>query len=282
MATLTDPPVAGPMVPRRYRLLASTRETPDTVTIELEPLDDPLPEPRPGQFHMLWAFGVGEVPVSVSGDTRSDGALRHTIREMGPVTTALCGSRAGDVIGVRGPFGSTWGLDDAADRDVVVLAGGIGLAPLRTAVGRLLAERERYRRVAVLVGARSPADLVFTADLERWRARFDADVEVTVDHADPRWRGDVGVVTRLIPRATFEPERTVALVCGPEVMMRFAAEAFVDAGVARHHIRLAMERNMKCAIGHCGHCQLQDLFVCKDGSVLSYDRIAPLLGVREL
>lgn len=282
MAPLADPPLVGPMVPRRYRVRASTSETADTKTIELEPLDDPLRESAPGQFHMLWAFGVGEVPVSVSGDRRTDGVLLHTIRAMGPVTTALCGARPGDVIGVRGPFGSTWGLAEAADRDVVVLAGGIGLAPLRTAVGRLLAERERYRRVAVLVGARSPADLVFTADLERWRARFDADVEVTVDHADPRWRGEVGVVTRLIPRATFEPERTVALVCGPEVMMRFSAETLVAAGVAHDHIQLAMERNMKCAIGHCGHCQLQHLFICKDGSVLSYDRVAPLLGVREL
>ena len=279
---VADPAVAGPMVPARYRVRDSTPETADTTTIALEPLDEPLPDPAPGQFHMLWSFGIGEVPVSVSGDHRSDGALLHTIRSVGAVTAALCRSGPGDVIGLRGPFGSTWGLEDAAGHDVVVLAGGIGLAPLRTAVARLLAERDRYGRVTVLVGARSPADLVFTRDLERWRDRFDAEVEVTVDHADPGWSGDVGVVTRLIPRASFDPENTVALVCGPEVMMRFAAEALVDAGVAPERIRVAMERNMKCAIGHCGHCQLQHLFICKDGSVLPYARVAPLLGVREL
>lgn len=281
MATVAEP-AAGPMVPRRYRVRGSTVETADTTTIALEPLDDPLPEPAPGQFHMLWAYGVGEVPISVSGDRGSDGVLLHTIRSVGAVTAALCGAAPGAVIGLRGPFGSSWGLDDAAGRDVVVLAGGIGLAPLRTAVARLLAERDRYGRVAVLVGARSPADLVFTRDLERWRGRFDADVEITVDHADAGWHGDVGVVTRLLPRATFDPAGTVALVCGPEVMMRFASEALVDMGVERRRIRVAMERNMKCAIGHCGHCQLQHLFVCKDGSVLAYERVAPLLGVREL
>ena len=279
---LADPVAVGPMVPRRYRVRGSTPETADTVTIELEPLDDALSDPAPGQFHMLWAFGVGEVPVSVSGDRVSDGVLRHTIRSVGAVTAALCDSAPGDVIGLRGPFGSTWGIEEAAGRDVVVLAGGIGLAPLRTAVVRVLGERERYGRVVVLVGGRSPADLVFTRDLERWRARFDAHVQLTVDHADPGWRGDVGVVTRLIPRATFDAANTVALVCGPEVMMRFAAEALVDAGVAPARIQVAMERNMKCAIGHCGHCQLGPLFICKDGSVLAYERLAPLLGVREL
>jgi NAD(P)H-flavin reductase len=269
---LADATAADPMVPRRYRVRGSAPETADTVTIELEPLDDALADPVPGQFHMLWAFGVGEVPVSVSGDRASDGA----------VTAALCDTAPGDVIGVRGPFGSTWGLGEAVGRDVVVLAGGIGLAPLRTAVARVLAERERYGRVAVLVGARSPSDLVFTRDLDRWRDRSDAEVEITVDHAEPGWRGDVGVVTRLIKRATFDAPNTVALVCGPEVMMRFGAEALIDAGVAPSRIRIAMERNMKCAIGHCGHCQLGPLFICKDGSVLPYERLAPLLGVREL
>ena len=222
-ARAESPAVSGPMVPRRYRVRSCTAETANTVTIELEPLDHPLAEPAPGQFHMLWAFGVGEVPISISGDRHSDGVLRHTIRSIGAVTAALCSVEPGDVIGVRGPFGSTWGLESAVGHDVVVLAGGIGLAPLRTAVDRIFDQRDRYGRVAVLVGARSPADVVFARDLQRWRARFDAAVDVTVDRADPAWDGDVGVVTRFIPRATFDPKRTVALVCGPEVMMRQAA-----------------------------------------------------------
>lgn len=273
---------AAAMVPRRHRVRSRRRELADTVTLALDPMDGPAPRPTPGQFVMLSAFGVGEAPVSASGDPTRPGPLVHTIRAVGAVTRALTASRPGDVLGVRGPFGTDWGLDTMRGGDVVIVAGGIGLAPLRPAVHALLARRERYGRVALLVGARSPGTLLYARQLAAWGRRGDLHVEVTVDAASPGWDGHVGVVTELIPAAPFDPARAAALVCGPEVMMRFAAKALADRGVDPDRIRLSLERNMRCALGHCGHCQLGPVLVCRDGPVFGYERVAPLLAVREL
>lgn len=274
--------VAAPMVPRRHRVVSVVPETHDTVTLALEPLDAPLRPFGAGQFNMLWGFGTGEVPISVSGDPTVPGPLLHTIRAAGPATRALCATEPGATIGLRGPFGRGWEPASARGGDVVVLGGGIGIAPLRPLVHELLAERDAYGRVALLVGARSPAELLFPHDLERWRSRLDLDVWVTVDRADTGWRGDVGVVTHLLGRLPLDPARTTAFVCGPEVMMRFAAAGLADLGVAPGRIRLSLERNMKCAIAHCGHCQLGPVLVCREGPVLTYDRAGPLLAVPEL
>jgi NAD(P)H-flavin reductase len=174
-------------------------------------------------------------------------------------------------------------MAEAAGRDVVIMAGGLGLAPLRPAIYRLLAERARYGQVQVLYGARSPADILFRRELESWRRRLDVEIEVTVDHAAVSdWRGHVGVVTTLLGRAAFDPANTVALVCGPEIMMRFCAAALGDAGVKAEAIHLSMERNMKCAIGLCGHCQFGPVFICRDGPVFRYDQVAGLLRHKEL
>jgi NAD(P)H-flavin reductase len=226
---------------------------------------------------MLYAFGVGEVPISVSALPAV-----HTVRSVGAVSAAICAAPPGAQLGVRGPFGTAWPLDRAEGRDVVVVAGGIGLAPLRPVVHRLLAERERYGRVVVLYGGRSPAELLYPDEVARWRARFDSEVEVTVDTADAGWHGRVGVVTGLIPRATFDPARTIAMMCGPEVMMRFTALALRDRGVAARDMFVSLERSMKCAVGHCGHCQLAQVFVCRDGPVFRWDAVEPLLRVHEL
>lgn len=275
------PPVdAAPMLPRRFRVVAHRRETADTVTIALEPLDLEPVRFSPGQFDMLYVFGVGEAPISFSG-ARGD-RIEHTVREVGAVTRAICEARGGDVLGVRGPFGTGWGIEEAEGADIVIVGGGLGLAPLRPAIELILARRERYGRVSVLVGAHSPDSLLFRDDLATWRARFDVEVEVTVDVAGGGWRGDVGLVTELIPRAPFDPANTVAFVCGPEVMMRFVAAALVDRGVDADAVWISMERNMKCAIGHCGHCQFGANFVCKDGPVYPYGRLAPLLSLREV
>jgi NAD(P)H-flavin reductase len=276
-------PAEGPMVPVPFRVIRRTRETAATWTLELspEPADGPTGF-APGQFAMLYVFGKGEVPISVSGDLTRPGPLTLTIRTFGPVTAALCGMDAGATVGVRGPFGSSWPLRQAEGRDVLVVAGGIGLAPLRSAVYHLLANRERYRNVVVLYGGRSPAELLYRAELERWRGRFDVQVEVTVDRAPAGWRGRVGVVPNLISRAELDPGDAVALVCGPEVMMRFTAGALIDRGLAADRIFVSLERNMRCAIGLCGHCQLQHLFVCRDGPVFAIDTVEPLLRVREL
>lgn len=273
------------MAPAPYRVRRVVRDTHDTVTLELAAGEGTAF--APGQFNMLYVFGLGEVPISISGDPAKSGVLTHTVRAVGAVTRALRGLRRGGVVGLRGPFGSAWPLDQAAGRDVVVMAGGIGLAPLRPAVYHLLAHRDRYGRVVVLYGARTPADLLYTRELARWRGRFDVQIEVTVDAAPVpatagrAWRGHVGVAGTLLPLAEFEPSDAVALVCGPEVMMRFAIADLRHRGLAPEQIYLSMERNMRCAIGLCGHCQFGPAFVCKDGPVFRYDRLAPFLGVRE-
>ncbi len=231
---------------------------------------------------MLTAFGVGEVPISVSGDPAEPGRLLHTIRAVGPVSTALTRLEAGAALGIRGPFGAGWPMSEAAGRDVVIVAGGLGLAPLRPALYRLLAERPRYGRIVLLYGTRGPEEILFRREIESWRRRLDIDIEVTVDHATAAWHGHVGVVTTLLARAGFDPHQALALVCGPEIMMRFAAAALGEAGVADEAIWLAVERNMKCGIGHCGHCQLGPVLVCRDGPVFRYDRLRTLLPVKEM
>lgn len=273
---------ADPMVPSMARVLRRRRELADTWTLELEAADPALLGFGPGQFNMLYLPGVGEVAISVSGDPAGARHLVHTIRAVGKVSDALTRLQPGAQLGVRGPFGSRWPVEGAAGQDVLVVAGGLGLAPLRPAIHRLLAERARFGRIALLYGTRSPADILYPRELERWRKRLDLQLEVTVDHAGTDWHGHIGVVTKLIPRAAFDPGQTVALVCGPEIMMRFAALALHDAGVPDAAIHLSMERNMKCALGHCGRCQFGPLLVCRDGPVVSYERIGHLLAVKEL
>ena len=271
---------AGPMWPARYVVAARQAETKDTVTLTLRPVEDPIEPPRPGQFTMLYAYGVGEVPISVSGFAREQ-ELVQTIRAIGAVTRALCAAAPGDMIGVRGPYGTKWQLSPAEGRDLLVVAGGIGLAPLRPALLAALADRARYRRVVLLVGARSPDDLLFTRELETWR-RGGAVVKVTVDRADADWKGDVGLVTRFIDSAVTDPPRTAAFVCGPEIMMRICAHALVNLGVAAEDIQVSLERNMRCGTALCGHCQLGPLLLCRDGPVVSYADAAPLAAKQEL
>jgi anaerobic sulfite reductase subunit B len=267
-------------MPARYRVTSRATETYDTVTLGLEPVDQPIAPHQPGQFTMLYAFGTGEVPISISGGPAGPGLIQ-TVRSVGAVTRALCEAGEGQLIGVRGPYGTDWGVADAAGQDLIVVAGGIGLAPLRGALLTALAARERYRRITVLIGSRTPDDLVFAGELEAWRERG-ADVQVTVDRAAVGWRGHVGVVTQLIDRVDLDPAATLALVCGPEVMMRLAARALCDQGVAPGSIRVSLERNMRCGIAECGHCQLGPLLLCRDGPVVSYQQAAPLLSVKEL
>ena len=273
---------APPMWPARYLVAARSQETYDTVTLLLRPADRPIQTPRPGQFTMLYAYGVGEVPVSVSGIGQAPGqVLVQTIRAVGAVTRALCAATPGDMIGVRGPFGTDWRVSGAAGRDLLIVAGGIGLAPLRPVVLAALADQARYSRVVLLVGARSPGDLVFTRELEVWRRRG-TDVRVTVDHGDADWDGRVGLVTGLIYDAIVDPARTTAFVCGPEIMTRKTGQALVDAGLSARDIRVSLERNMRCGVALCGHCQLGPLLLCRDGPVVSYAEAAPLLAIREL
>ena len=236
---------------------------------------------QPGQFNMLYACGIGEIAISISG--AAGGAnLIHTVRAVGAVSGAITRLEPGAILGVRGPFGTHWPVLEARGADILFIAGGLGLAPLRPAIYRVLADRERYGRVVILFGTRNPQDILYRRELEQWRERLDLDIEVTVDHADATWHGNVGVVPRLIDRMAFDARAARALVCGPEVMMRFAVHSLRGAGVDPDRIFLSMERNMKCAVGLCGHCQFGPTLVCRDGPVMRYDRISDILAVREL
>jgi anaerobic sulfite reductase subunit B len=261
----------GDMVPAPFRVAERRQETADTWTLELEP----RLEFEPGQFTMLAAGGAGEVPISISGNPEG-GRLVHTVRAVGAATRAICAAEPGRALAVRGPFGMPWPTEAIEGADVVIVAGGIGLAPLRPAILRLLARPERYGRVTVLHGARTPDQLLFPDQLERWGA------ELIVDSAAPGWDGRVGVVTKLIDRAPMDPGSTVALLCGPEVMMRFAVPALGARGVTTDRTYVSLERNMQCGIGHCGHCQLGPTLICRDGPVYRCDGVERWLGVMEL
>ena len=278
----------GALTPTLYRVIERIRETSDVTTLLLEPLDEPLMTYRCGQFNMLSSFGVGEIAISLSS-APSEPLLRHSVRDVGAVSHALCQRTVGDLVGVRGPFGSDWLVECDNDnagtdvRDTVVVAGGIGLAPLRGAVEELVRTSERGGgRVFVLVGAREPAQIVFTADHDSWEARG-ATVLVTVDRATPTWTGRVGLVTSLLADAGFDPEHSRAMLCGPEIMMRFTARALVDLGMNPEGILVSLERNMQCGVGWCGHCQLGPFLLCRDGPVVPYaGLVSHLLTQREL
>jgi NAD(P)H-flavin reductase len=278
------PPEDDPLCPLPAVVRAVESETPGIRTFLIE-LADPERQARyrvePGQFNMLYVPGIGEVPISVSGDSRAGprAGIAHTIRAVGRVTTAMEALGPGSLLGLRGPYGSAWPLGHARGRDVVLVAGGLGLAPLRLAITTLLAARSDYGRLVLLYGARQPADLLFAAEYDQWE-RQGLELSITVDRADASWHGNVGVVPVLLRRLKIDPARTVLLTCGPEIMMRFSvAEALADR-VAPHDIHVSLERNMQCAVGLCGHCQLGPEFLCKDGPVLGYHRVARFFNQR--
>jgi len=271
-------------MPIPHRVVGRRDEAGDVTTLSLVPVSGRALEFLPGQFNMLTAYGVGEAAISVSSSRREGGPLRHTVRSVGPVTRALCRADLGDVVGVRGPFGTPWGVDDAlvSSGDVVVVAGGIGLAPLRGAIDELVHRPHAGGgRVFVIVGAREPAQIIFGDDLEAWE-RDGAAVAVTVDVAVPGWSGHVGLVTSLLDQADFDPASSTVLICGPEIMMRFTARALVGQGIDPERIRVSLERNMQCGLGWCGHCQLGPFLLCRDGPVLPYaGAVSELLNERE-
>jgi NAD(P)H-flavin reductase len=271
----------NPMLPVPHRIERVRRETRDTFTLELAPVSGAAIF-SPGQFNMLYVFGAGESAISISGHPGRPEKLVHTVRAVGVVTRAMRKLKRGDSIGVRGPFGAGWPVDFSEGRDVVLVTGGIGLAPLRPVIYHVLANREKYGKLVLLYGARTPADLLYTREFETWRRRPDTYIDSTVDAAGRDWRGNVGVVTRLIPRADFDAANAIAMICGPEIMMRYTVAEMQKRGVSLDRIFVSMERNMKCAVVACGHCQYGPHFLCSDGPVLSFDRISELFGKREI
>lgn len=280
MATVADDRAVGALVPSPFRVGERRQDTADTWTLTLEPLGDGFAV-VPGQFVMVYMFGVGEVPISVSGPPESRGEpVVLTVRAVGAVTTAICNSKPGAIVGLRGPFGNSWPVESASGGDVLVVAGGIGLAPLRPVVLHALAHRSEYGAASVLYGARTPQDLLYTDELRRWGDELA--VEVTVDAADTAWLGRVGVVPKLVAQAEFRPDSVRAFVCGPEVMIHYTVEALRERGVPDERIFLSLERDMRCGVGLCGHCQLGPTLICRDGPVYTQAQVAQLMEVREL
>lgn len=282
-ATLTTPLIhKDPMVPDLYRIEKIRNETADTFTLCLDPGENRRHCFQAGQFNMIYVFGVGEVPISISGDPTKPAILEHTIRSVGTVTKSISQFKKGQMLGIRGPFGTAWPLDQARGHDVVIIAGGIGLAPLKPSIHQILSKRDQFGHVVLLYGARTPDDLLFQKELTAWRSRFDMEVYLTVDRATLGWRGHIGVVPSLIHKASADPEHSFAMICGPEVMMRFTVPALQKYGFKDERIFISMERNMKCALGFCGHCQYGPEFICKDGPVFSYEHLKDLFGRREI
>jgi len=258
-------------------------ETDDTFTLQIDlgALGDTFSF-LPGQFNMLYVFGLGEAAISISSDASESGTLAHTIHRVGTVTSGLAQVKRGDVIGLRGPFGTGWPITAARGKDVCIVAGGIGLAPLRPVMYAMLQERTAFERIILLYGARSPLDILYRVELEEWAKEHNVEVLVTVDRGDSSWKGYIGVVTTLFSYIKLDARATVGYLCGPETMMKYTIDEMGRRGLAEDQIYLSMERNMKCAVGFCGHCQYGPEFICKDGPVFALPRIRHLLDRKEL
>jgi NAD(P)H-flavin reductase len=282
--TVQDFVHTDPMIPFMMKVRKISWETDDTYTIVLEhDSDDSKPFIfKPGQFNMLYAFGHGEAAISISSDAAKNTSITHTIHRVGHVTTALSQLKKGDVVGVRGPFGSSWPVDEAKGKDVIFVVGGIGLAPLRPALYHIFRNRKNYERVILLYGSRTALDILYRIELDEWVKRHKIDVQITVDRSDTSWRGNVGVVTNLFNYIKLDARQTLAMVCGPEIMMKYSIDELKKIGIPNHNIYLSMERNMKCAVGFCGHCQYGANFICKDGPVFNYSHVKKIFDVSEL
>ena len=274
-----------PLAPLPFRLVDVRREIEGCATLIVEPESDEAKRLclfKPGQFHMLYNFGQNEVPISISGDPDNSTRLFFTIMGVGAASRALVAMQPGMQIGLRGPFGSAWPMEKAVGKDVMIIAGGLGLAPVRPAIYSILNRRDLYNRVMLLYGTRRPETILYHEQLKSWTKSMAMNVGITVDAADKYWTGNVGLVTDLIKSANFSPTRTIAMTCGPEIMMRFVAYALMDKGMPAENIYVSMERNMKCAVGMCGRCQYGPYFSCKDGPVFSFDVVEHLFKVREV
>lgn len=274
---------ADPMLPHAAFIEGIREEAPGVTTYDVAFADPQRQEAYrflPGQFNMLSLPGIGEAAISMSSDAEKRGPFQHTIRKAGNVTSAIERLKVGDTLGVRGPYGSAWPMNEVVGEDLIIVSGGIGLAPLRPAIYHAMRHREDYGQVTILTGSRVPSELLYPDEYDSWR-EHDIEVIVTVDRADEAWRGHVGVVPMLFYKLRPDPGRTVVLTCGPEIMMRFVVYEALARRIPKKRIFVSLERNMKCAIGLCGHCQYGPVFLCKEGPVLSYDRIEPFFSVED-
>lgn len=272
---------ANPYLIQSATILEKIREAEDIDTYRLRFVDEQVRRTyrfAAGQFNMVYLFGVGEVAISIVSDPDVPDSLDHTIRAVGRVTKAIARLQPGDELGIRGPFGQGWPLDDAQGRDVVIVTGGLGCAPVVGAIEYIFRRRNQYGAVKILHGVKTPHDLLYRERFDAWRRHPDTEVLLTSDQPDKTWRYHVGVVTELFEQVAVDPARTMVLMCGPEIMMRLGVPILMQRGIPATAIYVSLERHMECGIGLCGHCQLGPYFLCKDGPVMRYDRVSPWLG----
>lgn len=271
----------NPYVIHPATIVEKIREAEDINTYRLEFVDEQMRERfrfNAGQFNMVYLFGVGEVAISIVSDPDESEFLDHTIRAVGRITQAIADLQPGDVLGVRGPFGQGWPLEEARGRDVVIVTGGLGCAPVAGAIEYIFRRRTQYGSVKILHGVKTPHDLLYRERFEAWRRFPDTEILLTSDQPDRGWSHHIGVVTELFELVSIDPPKSVVLMCGPEIMMRLGAPIFMRRGIPSTAIYVSLERHMECGIGLCGHCQLGPYFLCKDGPVMRYDRVEPWLG----
>lgn len=276
--------LTDPMMPQLVKINKLVWETEHVYTIYLSPNEEMENGFRfkPGQFNMVYVFGVGEAAISISSSPFNPKTLIHTIHKVGTVTSALSKCKKGDYIGIRGPFGSSWPVEAGIGKDMCIIAGGIGLAPLRPVIYSMFKNRKDYGKIYILYGARTPQDLLYRVELEQWAKLFDVEVHVTVDSGDQSWKGNIGFAAQLLTYLELDKKNTVSMVCGPEMMMKFTIEDILEKGLMEENIYLSLERNMKCAIGLCGHCQFGPKFICKEGPVFSFPGVRHLLERKEI
>ncbi|MEM2282075.1 MAG: FAD/NAD(P)-binding protein [Candidatus Hadarchaeales archaeon] len=269
--------MSSPYLPQPARILEVIDETPNIKTFVLEP--EKKFEFSPGQFLELTAFGVGEAPFAISSPPHGERLEMTVMRTFDPslgtygrVTSALHRMGAGEVLGIRGPYGNSYPVKESEGKDILIVGGGIGLSTLRSYLLTLLHEREKYGRILLFYGARTPADLVFKREYEEWKRRG-AEVHLSVDVGTPGWTGNVGVVTTLFDRVKLDFRRELAVVCGPPIMIRFTVERLLQVGYEPPNIYVSLERKMRCGIGKCGHCNIEKYYVCKDGPIFSFEKL---------
>jgi NAD(P)H-flavin reductase len=276
--------MTDPWLPHIAEVIGKRREATHVHTLRLRFRDEALRRSyrfRSGQFNMLYVFGVGEVPISIVSDPDDPEILDHTIRVVGKVSAALVGLKKGDSVGIRGPYGSSWPLEESRGRDVVIVTGGLGCAPVVSVINYVANRRDRYGNLKIFHGVKTPRDLLYRARFRAWQKHPDTEVYLTVDHPDHQWKYNVGVVTNLFRQVRIDPQKSVVMMCGPEMMMHHTVRDLLAQGLAADRIFLSLERNMKCAVGFCGHCQFGPRFICKDGPVLRYDGIREWFGTGE-
>jgi sulfhydrogenase subunit gamma (sulfur reductase) len=275
----------NPLLPRTAEIIEKYLEAKGIFTFRLRFRDEQLRNSfrfQPGQFNMVYLFGVGEVPISIVSDPAGPDLLDHTVRAAGNVTGLMSRLNKGDVVGLRGPYGSAWPLEEARGKDIILITGGLGCAPVVSVINYIINRRESYGALKILHGIKTPKDLLYRSRIRQWKKTPDTEVLLTVDHPDQTWRYNVGVVTNLFSQVSFDPQKSLVMICGPERMMHFAIKDLLSHGVQAEQIYLSVERNMKCAVGFCGHCQLGPAFVCKDGPIFRYDRIRHWFNTREV